>query len=396
MDVILDSNQYWNNPKMTGAKFQSLFDYLRKTGGSLVIPRIVGDEVLARHEDELKREYSQAVQSLRTLGKRVSKLAVTNLPALDVAAEGQMFKLKLENPATGVTCIVEPDYSDISLEEVARRGILRKRPASKNGEELRDVILWLATIAYAKNKSQVGFISADAGFRGSDSDLHLDLKEDLVREGVTLHFAVAIDEFVKAHSPTPKLATSEWVDRHLSPEQIAKIKTIFRALAERTLSFGAALLVVSSATEPILQFKRGNLYEVLPGSVYAELEYEGSSVFDLADVSFQFAQPTDYGIPSATITAGQVSVPYQFEREYTTALRSFPDVWARDASGPVQGSLNAFRNFISQVPDVPRTRSVLFSAKFIVSFRVIGDSTTQPEVDSDKFSELSRQVLETK
>ena len=166
-DVVLDSNQYWNDPKMTGARFQSLLDYLRRTGSALVIPRIVRDEVPARYEDELKSEYSGAVASLNKLRKRAFELRLPEqLPEPDMGEEVRRLEQKLLAPGAGVASALLSDYSDISLEEVARRGVLRRKPASPKGEELRDVMVWLATVAYAKRRHKVGFISLDGGFRG--------------------------------------------------------------------------------------------------------------------------------------------------------------------------------------------------------------------------------------
>jgi hypothetical protein len=313
MDVILDSNQYVNNPKMTGVKFQSLFDYLRMSGGSLVIPCVVRDEVLARCEDALKREHFRTAQLLKGLAKRVFELAIPPLPNLDIAIELSRLTQKLQNPAPGITAIVGQDYADVSLQEVARRGINRTRPANDNGEELRDVIVWLATLAHAKRqKDYVGFISEDHSFQGPDSGLHPDLQDELAREGVKLHFATAIDFFVKAHSPSPKSVGPEWAAERLTSEQLAKIKGIFRLLAERTLAVGIPPLVVLSASEPILQFKSGRLFEISPGSVYAEVDYDGSSVLDVSEAAF-YLSPSAYDAPSAAITAGQVPTPFQFE-----------------------------------------------------------------------------------
>jgi predicted nucleic acid-binding protein len=56
MDVILDSNVYVNDFGMIGTRFASLFDYLRKVDASLVVPRIVYDEVTARFVERLNND----------------------------------------------------------------------------------------------------------------------------------------------------------------------------------------------------------------------------------------------------------------------------------------------------------------------------------------------------
>jgi rRNA-processing protein FCF1 len=63
MDVILDSNQILTDPHMEGDRIQSLFRYLRRTSSSLVIPKIVQDEVLARYIEQLKTKHKKLVDA---------------------------------------------------------------------------------------------------------------------------------------------------------------------------------------------------------------------------------------------------------------------------------------------------------------------------------------------
>jgi hypothetical protein len=388
MDVILDSNRYLSDTKMAGAKFQSLFAYLHKTAGSIVIPRIVRDEVLARHEDKLRLEYKDAVANLKVLRRRVFGLSLPELPTLDLPKELRLLEERLQNPSPGINSSLLPDYSDVNVEEVARRGILRKKPANDKGEELRDVMVWLGVVAYAKKHGkEVGFITDDPAFRRQriDSELDPDLMEELSREKITVHFAVGIDDFVKAHSPAPRSISAEREAELLSPEQKVIIKRMFRLLTERALE----PFLVISATEPTLQFKTGGLYEVSPESAYVELEYEGTSVVDIAEGIFHVA-PSAY-TSSATVTVGQVSLPYQFENMSDSPSN------VRPLSHPARGATalpqpNTFGNALAPPAPLDR-RSILISVAFTVSFRLVNGRVSELGVDPGKFREISRQVL---
>jgi hypothetical protein len=135
---------------------------------------------------------------------------------------------------------------------------------------------------------------------------------------------------------------------------------------------------VLSATEPILQFKAGNLYEVSPESAYAELEYEGSLAVNVSEGLFYVSPPLQAATP-ATITAGQVSLPFQFEGlGYSTYdLKTF--FGSRPATlSAFPWSMNPFTSTIT-TPPAMASKAILFSAAFTVSFRVERGEVTPPE-----------------
>jgi hypothetical protein len=58
-----------------------------------------------------------------------------------------------------------PDVNGVDVNEVFLSGVKRRRPANKDGEELRDVIIWLIALQYAdKEKKQIALVSNDGGF----------------------------------------------------------------------------------------------------------------------------------------------------------------------------------------------------------------------------------------
>ena len=369
MDVILDSNQYLDDPRMEGARFQSLFDYLRRTGGLLVVPRVVRDEVLARYQQALDADHSRAVVALRNLRKKAFELQVPERPPNpDYSREVKRLDEKLSNPSPGVRSVVAENYSDINVEEVARRGIYRVKPANINGEELRDVMVWLATVVHAKRHGpNVGFISSDRGFQTKDCDLHGVLKDELAAAGIKMSFAISIEEFV-THADLPKKPISaEWAAQHLTPAQISDISEIFRALVA---GFVQSPLVVLSASEPILQFKTGNLYELSSESAYAELEYEGTSVLNVSQTGNRIELVVS-PVSSPAFTAGQVQ-----ELGFSTLdLRS----WLKPAA------VSAWREMLAPIigtaaSGVLASESVPFSAAFTVSLRIERDKVTKLEV----------------
>src|SRR5205807_7617033 len=120
---------------------------------------------------------------------------------------------KLKAPAKGVKleCYCDTDGADIAENYVRR--VKRKRPANKEGEELRDVILWLLTLHYAKSKSSaVAFVSTDGGFWDGEK-VHEQILQDVASYGVDIQVFRTLDGFVKQSAPPPQQITASDVEQ---------------------------------------------------------------------------------------------------------------------------------------------------------------------------------------
>lgn len=310
MDVILDANQILADPRMQGSKVQVLLRYLRQTNSSLVIPKIVGDEVLARYPERIQKAKEKLFDALSTLRSLCFRAQLPNVPELDVSVEIAAFQEQLRNPLlTAVSEIFESgispkisqyvpsvstgDYSKIKVEELARRGINRVRPASDRGEEFRDVILWLMALNYAKEKGRdVALISKDGHFFDSNKAMHPDLKEDMNSEAVNIHVHWGIEDFFKFDSPSNRIAP-EWIEKHLGSRS-KDVEVAFEAAVVYYLDSGwRSRSEVTSLHETTSQFKSGRLYDIPPNSQYVELKYEGSAKFAIGPYVFTKAPPFD-------------------------------------------------------------------------------------------------------
>ena len=70
MHIILDSNIYHNDIQMAGINFQNLFSLIRRTQSTLVLPHMVREEVVARHQDRLKK----AIDGVQKAWKPISSV----------------------------------------------------------------------------------------------------------------------------------------------------------------------------------------------------------------------------------------------------------------------------------------------------------------------------------
>jgi hypothetical protein len=270
MHIVLDSNIYAADYRMNGVAFQSLFEYLRRTESRLVLPNAIREEVVIDYGRRLKagaKAFEDAWRKyhhldlhgdFRDFEKPDGKYAMTRL------------RRHLMNPTEGIKPIYVPEITGTFLHEAFMRGVHRTRPANDNGEELRDVILWLWTLAYSDDAgTEVAFVSNDNTFWADDRP-HPDIERDVNSKNGRLHVHRSIQEFLKAHAPAPGEISADWIQQHF------KIESIERELigaAARELNRPRAF-TVSDLSIKEYKIKAAKLYEVSQDSQFAELELQ--------------------------------------------------------------------------------------------------------------------------
>lgn len=298
MDVILDANVYISDYRMENIAFKNLFDYLKRTGDSLVLLRIVREEVVAHFARDLKQRANEAKKTWKAYRYLhfPDKLAEFTEP--DIAYQKKQVRYKLMKPSTAVAVFYYADTSRISVDNVFIRGIHRIPPANVDGEELRDVIVWLSTLDYAKSKNRkVAFITNDSGFWVND-DVRPNVQEDIKKAGVEVRLYRSIDSFVEENSLDVKAVDGKLANE-LFPEFIDGVVAAAESAlrSRRGLGLGS---VVDSVSLKSAQFKEGKLFEVAPNVQVAEM---------LFSVSVQFQTRTFQNIVPNSILGAQVSYP---------------------------------------------------------------------------------------
>lgn len=272
MDVILDSNVILEDVVFERAQFKELFAYLKRTNSRMVLPMTVRDEVEARFKERLSKSLNEATRAWGEV-KRLSGGSYPILPSVDVSRAINAMRARMQCPNPKVPQSLFPGLEEIDLAEVVRRGIERRRPASPEGEELRDVVVWLHVKRYAaERQSEIAFITRDLGFRGSKGEqaLHPDLAAELAEEGLSVSFHPDIGSFIRGHALTERPITEEWLSRFL---RIADLRGIATAML---LAKGAAYGTVEQAEIESVQLRKGAEYEVARNSSYVEATYKGT------------------------------------------------------------------------------------------------------------------------
>lgn len=281
MHVILDANVYIEDLKLRKNRFANLFDFLRRTDSTLVIPELVLEEVLARHKDSLETKLKRVV----TAGDDLSRFLVTgesqfrktfeaSRVKVDLGAQGAALKDKLLKPAAGVHTLLATDFSNVRIADVYRRGLYRTRPSNQQGEELRDVILWLFVLSYAETiRGKVGFVSRDGGF-WEGSELHAEIKRDIHTRGVEVAVYNNLDEFNKANALRSTPLNSESAEklipiRHLDDKFIAKAAALLSRVEGEDW-----VITFRSGSVATAKFQDGMQYEIGPRHAFAEVPYQ--------------------------------------------------------------------------------------------------------------------------
>ena len=216
---------------------------------------------------------------------------------------------RLKRPTEGIEDSIFVDLSSVDINEVAGRAIKRKKPANANGEELRDVMIWLIVVDYARQgRRGIAFVSSDSDFRVSkDAEtLHPDLEAELSPEKIEISFHTSIAGFITKHSLDKKAITEPYLSRILAIKDIQDEAT--KVLLRRGTAYGA----VEEGKISSLAWVEGTEYKVSSTSLYLELVCRGEVLFRIRPSYFQTTNyPTTFAI-----TGADSGVDFTFGEEF--------------------------------------------------------------------------------
>ncbi len=271
MYIVLDTNIYRNDYTLAGPEFAELFGFLERTQFTLIVPTIVIDEVRARFREDIANRFNAYRSALGNL-ERIMAVPLLKAPIVDFDDEVKKFITRITTRAR-VRILVE-DFGVVNLADVVRRGIERRRPADTNGEQLRDVAIWLGTLNLAKRVNEkVVFISGDnrafgkSGKKDSfqeNEGLHPDLQAEIGREKLQLEFYKDIGSFLLSQS-------SHWdrIDRQIW-QRLVNEPLILTAIEQAAKDQCPEIDNISEFV-----FRNGVRYQVDEHSSLIRVEYKG-------------------------------------------------------------------------------------------------------------------------
>ncbi|WP_221088248.1 PIN domain-containing protein [Deinococcus aquaedulcis] len=198
MHVILDSNIYLSDTHFRH-ELRTLTQYLLPTASTVVLPRVVQEEVQAVY----RRSLHAALRRVRKESADVRRLiGAFDLPAVDLEVQTQEFASRVSTfPPGGQALTVDLTSGD--LLELTRMAANRVRPFNQEGHGFRDAAIWLTVLGHARANPamEVAFISsntADFGRKGVPNALHPDLQLQLAKDGLTnVRYYSSVAEFLR-------------------------------------------------------------------------------------------------------------------------------------------------------------------------------------------------------
>jgi hypothetical protein len=367
MDVILDSNAYLSDIRMESIKFKNLFDYLRRTKSSLVLPRLVQEEMIAKYRrllDVQAKKTGQAIDQLNRLIFEKTSQIHYSAPKSAFAARRVRQNFGALERAGVVRCYAETGGVDVN--EVFLRGAKRKRPASDEGEELRDVIIWLIALQYAQaEKKRVAFVTADRGF-WKDTEIHDHLKQDIEERKVELCLFRSLEDFIKSSTPEPISVDNEFVSKFF---EVTSMSDQIMAALKKGLSSSKRLFWQSFSVHSFdsisLSFSSGTVYEIDAETKFAELTYDVEVPVEIAFIQQANSSSFESILGASSISLGTLfggPVPSTLERRGLQLGRSlFAAKWEPEGTTRV-------------------VKSYVISAKAQVSIRLVKGTLAEKEV----------------
>jgi hypothetical protein len=180
---VLDSNVFVADYWLRSPSFVLLRDFLRKTNATLVVPKIVFEEVVNHHKEDLKKLKSDVSATLREGSRLIRNFKVREdwigtISRKEIEHPYQKFlSSELETLHARIL-----DYSAIPHTEIVNRDLRRRKPFQQSGKGYRDTLLWETIVRKCiKKDTLTAFVTHNVrDFCGPDGNLHKDLQRDIL------------------------------------------------------------------------------------------------------------------------------------------------------------------------------------------------------------------------
>jgi hypothetical protein len=375
MDVILDSNVHFEDLKMRRNQFQELFAYLRRTGSRLVIPMAVFVEVAESYRRELTKEVDEARSAWNRMAKRsIADPGHVSWPR--VSAEVRALKDKLRKPSAGVQTLLYGDIRNVDVGEVVRRGAKRIRPANRDGEELRDVIIWMIVLQYAKRVgTAVAFVSRDLGYTDDEKrGLHPQLLTDVKEAGVEVSFFREVGAFVALNA-----LEHESVDENQLFGLVTK-DVIEKEATKELHKIGSGRGVVKESNVESLHLSTAQKYRVGDSDYYMEAAFAGVGHVVVRETSFvNVLESPAFGAPNFMMRDSPSPAADVFLQPFASAVRP----WIAGFAQPLQP--HNYVPFSQGIPKIERTsaeRAYRCEFQLQLSIRLADGNIVSAQTDS--------------
>jgi predicted nucleic acid-binding protein len=389
MDVVLDSNTIIADYALKSARFAALWDYLRKSDSRLVLFKLVYDEVIQHYIRDFDDKVSKRWEKFQGL-------LIARHPRPDIQQQLKTLRARLKAPSDAVHVVFVADYGNVSMDEVVTRGVKRLRPASSSGEELRDVVLWLAALDYARReKRPLAFVSNDSGFWQEAAEEPAEqIRSDINGVESVIRLYRTVESFLAENGLTKKPVEAHWANQIFSTANLADV------VLRRVVGSDLPSASVTSSSVASVELESGALYDIASDAQFAELSYRIKydvelQLLPVPGPSSDFAH-LDW-VPENVITnpirflpnplAPIIAAPIPYPSTSRPPYSMYPALWtAPPSEQPGQWFMQ--RGYGNQLLSEPVNVAYALEVSAKFSVRLINGEPTEVKLDSYKLLKL--------
>jgi hypothetical protein len=279
MDIILDSNVFRADFTLRSKDIDILLDYLKKTKSYIVLPQIIIDEVKHLYSEELLNRVSVLQNSIKNLSITLVDEFKFKSPEIDISLELKRYELFLQKRLIISKNRIIP-YKDAFLKEAVYREINRIKPARKDGQGFRDILIWLTAVEYCETRGrhkQLIFISNNtADFASDDKNtLHEKLNNECLSRNIKIQYYSSLRKFIEEHSVKINFISKDWIKEKIRNDDFWK--KIIDDLKDSRHVNDMMMLLESQTGNDLQEYKvvkirinevvKYNVYEMLDGTL---------------------------------------------------------------------------------------------------------------------------------
>lgn len=178
MLIILDTNIICADFQLRGQAFRVFLETFARAGFACAVPAVVLEEAVHAYESqlrELERKFTKMAGEWRRITGHDFAAPVS---AEGVRADAEGYTGRLRETLAQNRIAVLP-YPNVSLQDIARRAMNRRKPFREGEVGYRDTLIWETILAASRTELSIAFVTANSRDFAEASDLHSDLRSEL-------------------------------------------------------------------------------------------------------------------------------------------------------------------------------------------------------------------------
>ena len=148
MRIVFDTNILVNRWHLAGPHFELLARFITQTRSSLIMPKIVLEELQSKYKNALSKTLNEHRRTARDLENMLSHMEM-EIPSADIDIQ-KVYLDYCESLKSRLKCFNARiiDYRDIPHEAIVQRALNQRRPYRGQDRGYRDSLIWETILRY--------------------------------------------------------------------------------------------------------------------------------------------------------------------------------------------------------------------------------------------------------